>query len=76
MPQKDKPKVLSTDKPFNRTKNKEKNYVEDQNKEEDNPEKSMREVGKFKRQIDFKTQEPVHLRGKRVAGKAPALKKL
>jgi hypothetical protein len=76
MPQEDKPKIKPlTNEPPSKTKNKEKDYTEDQNKEEDNPEKPMKEVGKFKRQEDHKVEPPVHIRGKRVAGKAPSLKK-
>lgn len=56
LPQKDKPKTLplTNEKP-SETKNKEKNYTEKQVKDEkDLPEKPMREVGEFKKQIDHK----------------------
>ena len=54
--QKDKPKTLplTNEKP-SETKNKDKNYTEKQVKDEkDLPEKPMREVGEFKKQIDHK----------------------
>jgi len=63
MPQKDKPKFKPlTTEPLKTTKNKEKDYSEPQNKEEDNPDKPMKEVGKFKRQEEYKVQDPVKLR--------------
>ena len=65
LPQGDKPKVMSTDKPFTKEKNKEKRYVEDQNEEKDNPNKPMSEVGDVKKQIDHKAQRPP----KRLQGK-------
>lgn len=44
-------------------KNKEKNYsVEDVKNKDDLPEKPMKEVGDFKRQIDIKAKDPVKLR--------------
>lgn len=63
--QKDKPKILPlTDEPPNKTKNKEKDYTEDQVKnDEDLPEKPMKEVGdNFKKLIDYKVKDPVKVR--------------
>lgn len=70
MPQKNKPKTLPlTNEPLNKTKNKDKNYSEEDVKnEKDLPEKPMQEVGEFKKQTDYKSKEPVKL-GKKVAGK-------
>lgn len=63
LPQGDKPKVLSTDKPFTKEKNKDKRYVEDQVKDEkDLPDKPMREVDAPKKQTEHKTKDPVKLR--------------
>lgn len=63
LPQKDKPKTISTDEPPKTTKNKDKNYTEEQVKDDkDLPEKPMREVGKFKTQIEHKVKDPVKLR--------------
>ena len=74
MPQKDKPKILPlTTEPPKETKNKDKNYTEKQNKEEDNPEKPMKEVGSFKRQEEYKVQDPVKLR-KRIPDKKLVIK--
>lgn len=58
--QKDKPKNLPlTNEPVNKTKNKEKDYSEEQVKEEkDLPNKPMREVTDFKKQRDFKVNNP------------------
>ena len=57
--QKDKPKK----KEVGDTKNKEKNYKEDQVKKEDDlPNKPMKEVGDFKWQSDHKVQQPVKSR--------------
>lgn len=64
LPQKDKPKTLplTNEKP-SEAKNKDKNYTEKQTKDEkDLPEKPMREVGKFEKQIDHKVKDPVKLR--------------
>jgi len=64
LPQDDKPKTMSTDKPFTKEKNKEKRYVEDQTKkEEDLPNQPMKEVGDdFKKLRDHKVKDPVRLR--------------
>lgn len=63
LPQKDKPKTLSTDKPFTKEKNKEKRYVEDAVKDEkDLPNKPMREVDAPKKQAEHKVKDPVRLR--------------
>ncbi len=64
--QKDKPKTLPlTNEPPKSTKNKDKNYSEEDVKNEDDlPEKPMKEVGEVKKQIDHKTKEPVKLRKK------------
>ena len=64
LPQKDKPKTMSTDEPFTKEKNKDKRYVEDQVKnEEDLPDRPMKPVGDdFKRQSERKVQDPVKLR--------------
>jgi hypothetical protein len=62
--QKDKPKTLplTNEKP-SEAKNKNKDYTEKQTKEEkDLPEKPMREVGKFEKQVDHKVKDPVKLR--------------
>jgi len=66
LPQKDKPKILPlTNEPVKTTKNKDKNYTEDQvEKKEDLPESPMREVNDFKRQRDYKVSDPVKLRKK------------
>lgn len=62
--QKDKPKTLPlTNEPVNKTKNKDKNYTEEVVKNEaDLPEKPMKEVKSFEKQIDHKVHEPVKLR--------------
>jgi len=61
--QKDKPKTMSTDKPFSKEKNKDKRYVEDQvTNEDDLPDKPMKEVEKFKKQDQHKVTTPVKLR--------------
>lgn len=63
LPQGDKPKTLSTDNPFPKEKNRDKNYVEDQVKEEkDLPNQPMREPGDLKKQSGHKVIEPVKLR--------------
>lgn len=65
LPQKDKPKLRPlTTEPPSKTKNKEKDYTEEQvRKEEDFPEKPMKEVGDdFKRLKDYKVKDPVKLR--------------
>lgn len=63
LPQDDKPKVMSTDEPFTKEKNKEKRYVEDQVKEEkDLPNMPMRETEQPKLQKDIKVKDPVKLR--------------
>ena len=60
LPQGDKPKTLPlTDEPVDTKKNKDKNYTEDQTKKEDDlPEKPMKEVEEIKKQRDFKTNNP------------------
>lgn len=62
--QKDKPKILPlTNEPPAETKNKDKDYTEDQTKAEDDlPEKPMKEVGEFKKQSSYKVKDPVKLR--------------
>lgn len=62
--QKDKPKILPlTDKSPTETKNKDKNYTEKQVKNEDDlPEKSMKNVGDFKKLTSYKVKDPVKLR--------------
>lgn len=73
--QKDKPKILPlTNEPPKETKNKEKDYTEKQNKEEDNPNQPMKEVESFKRQIEYKVQDPVRLR-KRIPNTKLVIKK-
>lgn len=64
LPQKDKPKTLPlTNEPVNKTKNKDKNYTEDDVKKDDDlPEKPMKEVKDIEKQIDHKVQDPVKLR--------------
>lgn len=63
LPQDDKPKTMSTDKPFTKEKNKDKRYVEDQVKDEkDLPNMPMREPGDQKTQADHKVKDPVKLR--------------
>lgn len=77
LPQKDKPKLKpSTDDPPSKTKNKEKNYTEEQVKNEDDlPEKPMKEVGEdFKHLIDYKVKDPVRLR-KRIPDKKLIVKR-
>lgn len=65
LPQKDKPKTMSTDEPFTKEKNREKRYVEDQVKdEEDLPNQPMREAPEPKKQADIKVKDPVKLRKK------------
>lgn len=77
MPQSDKPKIKPlTNEPPSKSKNKDKNYTEDQNEEEDNPDKPMKEVKNNKRQVDHKVEAPVHIRGRRVMGKTPPQKKV
>lgn len=67
IPQQNKSKVLSTDNPFPKEKNKEKNYSEDQVKnKEDLPDQPMKEVGSFKRLSSYKVSSPVTQK-KRVA---------
>ena len=74
LPQKDKPKTISTDEPPKTTKNKEKNYSEEQVKtEKDLPEKPMQEVKDFKKLIDYKVKDPVKLR-KRIPDKKLVVK--
>jgi hypothetical protein len=62
--QKDKPELKPlTNEPQKTSKNKEKDFSEDQTKKEaDLPEKPMKEVSEFKKQIDHKVQDPVRLR--------------
>ena len=64
LPQKDKPKTLPlTSEPPKTTKNKEKNYTEQQvKKKEDMPDQPMRAVGDFKWTSDYKVKDPVKLR--------------
>ncbi len=63
LPQGDKPKVFSTDKPFTKEKNKEKRYVENEVKDEkDLPHQPMREVNAPKKQAEHKIKDPVKLR--------------
>jgi len=64
LPQKDKPKTLPlTTEPPKTSKSKDKNYTEKQvKKDEDFPEKPMKEVGEFKRLSSYKVQDPVKLR--------------
>src|ERR1035437_10199751 len=64
MPQKDKPKILPlTNEPVRTSKSKDKNYVEQQTKDEaDLPEKPMREPGKLEKQIDHKSRSAISLR--------------
>jgi len=64
LPQKDKPKILPlTDEPPKEIKNKDKDYTEKQVKNEDDlPEKSMKEVGEFKKLTSYKVKDPVKLR--------------
>lgn len=64
MPQDDKPKHLPlTNEPVDTKKNKDKNYTEDQTKrEEDLPEKPMKEVKEFEKQSEHKVKDPVRLR--------------
>jgi len=66
LPQKDKPKTLPlTSEPVKTSKNKDKNYTEDQTKKDDDlPEKPMKEVKDTKKQIDHKVADPVKLRKK------------
>lgn len=58
LPKSDKVKV----KKVSDSSNKNKDFNEKQNKEDDNPDKPMREVGKVKRQEEFKVKDPVKLR--------------
>jgi hypothetical protein len=63
--QKDKPDILPlTNEPVKNTKNKNKNYTEDQTKkDEDLPDKPMKEVGDdYKKLTDYKVKDPVKLR--------------
>lgn len=64
LPQKDKPKIKPlTSEDTDKTKNKDKNYTEDDVKDkEDLPDRPMKEVGDVKKQIDYKVQKPVKLR--------------
>jgi len=63
LPQKDKPKVVSTDEPPKTNKNKDKDYTEKQVKsKEDEPNQPMKEVGDFKKTASYKVQDPVKLR--------------
>ena len=63
MPQKDKPKTISTDEKPSETKNKDKDYTEKQvKKEADLPNQPMKEVGEVKTQLQHKVQDPVKLR--------------
>ena len=74
LPQDNKPKVLSTDKPFTKEKNKEKRYVEDEVKnEKDLPHQPMREVDAPKKQTEHKVKDPVKLR-KRLPDKKLVIK--
>ena len=61
LPQKDKPKILPlTNEPLKDGKKKEKDYTEKQVKKDDDlPEKPMKEVGNFKKLSDYKVKEPV-----------------
>jgi hypothetical protein len=58
--QKDKPKTLPlTNEPVKKTENKDKNYTEDQVKKDDDlPEKPMRELKDVKKQRDYKVNNP------------------
>ena len=72
LPQKDKPKIkpLTNEPQKDTAKNKEKDYTEKQVKKDDDlPEKPMKEVGKIKRQLDYKVQTPVKLKKKHDNGK-------
>lgn len=64
LPQKDKPKTLpTTDELAKKDKNKVKNYTEDAVKKEDDlPNKPMKEVDDIKKQSSHKVQDPVKLR--------------
>ncbi len=65
LPQKDKPslKPLTNEPQKNSEKNKEKDYTEKQVKKDDDlPEKPMKEVKDIKKQISHKVQNPVRLR--------------
>ena len=64
LPQKDKPKTLPlTTEPPSKTKNKDKNYTEEQVKKEDDlPNQPMRDLKDQKKQIDHKVSDPVKLR--------------
>jgi len=64
LPQKDKPKTLPlTNEPPKKDKNKDKDYTEDSVKKDDDlPEKPMKEVKDFEKQIDHKVKDPVKLR--------------
>jgi hypothetical protein len=74
LPQEDKPKVMSTDEPFTKEKNKEKRYREYQVQNKDDlPNKQMKEVGEFKRQEEHKVKDPVKLR-KRIPDKKLVVK--
>lgn len=55
-----------TSEPVKTSKNKDKNYTEDAVKNEDDlPEKPMKEVGNFKKQIEYKVKDPVKIRKKK-----------
>lgn len=65
LPQKDKPKLrpLTNEPQKDSGKNKEKDYTEKQVKKDDDlPNKPMKEVKDIKKQIDHKVQDPVKLR--------------
>lgn len=63
LPQKDKPALKPlTNEPEKTTKNKDKDYTEKTEKEDDLPEKPMKEVKDFKKTTDYKVQDPVKLR--------------
>lgn len=64
MPQKDKPQTLPlTNEPPKETKNKDKNFTQKQvEKDDDLPDKPLKEVGDFKRQDSHKVQNPEKLR--------------
>lgn len=65
LPQKDKPKLkpLTNEPQKDSGKNKEKDYTENQVKKDDDlPEKPMKEIKDIKKQIDHKVHDPVKLR--------------
>lgn len=76
LPQKDKPKIkpLTNEPKKNISKNKEKDYVERQVKnEKDLPDQPMSSAEEFKKLVDYKVKDPVRLR-KRVPNKTLKVK--